>query len=251
MLVDIVSDLHLDIWGINPNQFSDYLVQSKGADTLIIAGDSYNGRGKEKFLLSALSRYYKTIITVDGNHELYGEESLEEKGNYTFLLHDNGNHTTVAVTPYWTDFGGMDPSVVDNCSKNISDFKLSEYATPVAYDTLNSLAKEFLIRSKADVWVTHWSPFVQSIHPKHAGSPLNPYFANDHEQWFNDYVNHKPKLVIHGHTHSKLDYMMGGTRVVCNPLGYPGENFTQVNIGNYQPLTINLETMETHREYNF
>jgi Icc-related predicted phosphoesterase len=33
-----------------------------------------------------------------------------------------------------------------------------------------------------------------------------------------------PRLWIHGHTHTSFDYMIGDTRVVANPHGYPGEN---------------------------
>jgi hypothetical protein len=39
------------------------------------------------------------------------------------------------------------------------------------------------------------------------------------------------KLWTHGHTHELFDYMIGSTRVVCNPRGYDGheaiaDNFT-------------------------
>ena len=30
-----------------------------------------------------------------------------------------------------------------------------------------------------------------------------------------------PRLWIHGHTHGSKDYMLGDTRVICNPGGYP------------------------------
>jgi hypothetical protein len=30
------------------------------------------------------------------------------------------------------------------------------------------------------------------------------------------------KLWTHGHTHEQFDYMIGSTRVVCNPRGYDG-----------------------------
>jgi hypothetical protein len=30
------------------------------------------------------------------------------------------------------------------------------------------------------------------------------------------------KLWTHGHTHEEFDYMIGDTRVVCNPRGYIG-----------------------------
>jgi len=30
------------------------------------------------------------------------------------------------------------------------------------------------------------------------------------------------KLWTHGHTHEDFDYMVGSTRIVCNPRGYDG-----------------------------
>lgn len=30
-------------------------------------------------------------------------------------------------------------------------------------------------------------------------------------------------LWVHGHSHTAVDYDVAGTRVVCNPRGYPGE----------------------------
>ena len=33
------------------------------------------------------------------------------------------------------------------------------------------------------------------------------------------------RLWLHGHTHSARDYVIGTTRVVCNPRGYPHEKW--------------------------
>jgi hypothetical protein len=39
-----------------------------------------------------------------------------------------------------------------------------------------------------------------------------------------DFIMERPqiKLWTHGHTHDPFDYMIGSTRVVCNPRGYSG-----------------------------
>jgi predicted phosphodiesterase len=31
---------------------------------------------------------------------------------------------------------------------------------------------------------------------------------------------------IHGHTHTPCQYVVGDTRVICNPIGYPRERAT-------------------------
>src|SRR5262249_38300974 len=67
------------------------------------------------------------------------------------------------------------------------------------------------------VVVTHFAPSRLSIHPRFAGSPINPCFASDLapriERW-------QPQFWLHGHTHDSFDYRIGRTRVVCNPRGY-------------------------------
>ena len=39
---------------------------------------------------------------------------------------------------------------------------------------------------------------------------------------------------IHGHTHVPCDYEIHGTRVVCNPCGYPGVS----SIGRFLPWLV-------------
>ena len=54
---------------------------------------------------------------------------------------------------------------------------------------------------------------------------LNACFVSDAEYLLD---GDRVSLWIHGHTHNTFDYVMNGTRVVCNPRGYAahgiGEN---------------------------
>jgi Icc-related predicted phosphoesterase len=34
----------------------------------------------------------------------------------------------------------------------------------------------------------------------------------------------RPHLWVHGHVHQSFDYLVGATRVICNPHGYGKEN---------------------------
>jgi Icc-related predicted phosphoesterase len=76
-----------------------------------------------------------------------------------------------------------------------------------------NLAEEFV---ESTVVVTHHLPHRRSIHPKYNGSDLNPSFASD----LSDLMGPPVSLWIHGHTHESFDYVVNGTRVVCNPCGY-------------------------------
>jgi hypothetical protein len=59
------------------------------------------------------------------------------------------------------------------------------------------------------------------VHPKYAHDKImNGAFASA----LDDFIAYRPqiKLWTHGHTHEPFDYMIGTTRVVCNPRGYSG-----------------------------
>jgi hypothetical protein len=67
----------------------------------------------------------------------------------------------------------------------------------------------------------HHTPTPQSIHPKYAGDELmNGGYTSDLTQ----FIMERPqiKLWTHGHTHEDFDYLIGTTRVACNPRGYDG-----------------------------
>ena len=68
------------------------------------------------------------------------------------------------------------------------------------------------------VVITHHAPHKNSIHPKFATDQLTPAFASD----LTDIIsNFDIDLWIHGHMHDAADYSVYGTRVLCNPMGYP------------------------------
>lgn len=71
------------------------------------------------------------------------------------------------------------------------------------------------------VVIGHHTPSSKSMHPRYAHDTLmNGGYHNSYEEYIMDH----PNIVLwtHGHTHEKYDYMIGGTRVVCNPRGYIG-----------------------------
>ena len=74
------------------------------------------------------------------------------------------------------------------------------------------------------VVITHHAPSPRSIHPRFAGSPLNACFVSD-AQYLLD--GERAQLWVHGHTHDSFDYVVNGTRVVCNPRGYAREGVNE------------------------
>ena len=49
---------------------------------------------------------------------------------------------------------------------------------------------------------------------------MNGGYSSDLSEFILD--NPQIKLWTHGHTHEDFDYMIGSTRIVCNPRGYDG-----------------------------
>jgi predicted phosphodiesterase len=74
---------------------------------------------------------------------------------------------------------------------------------------------------KQMVVVGHHTPSHQSCHPRYKKDDLmNGGYHSD----LSEFILDRPgiKLWTHGHTHELFDYMIGTTRVVCNPRGYIG-----------------------------
>jgi len=66
---------------------------------------------------------------------------------------------------------------------------------------------------------THHTPSHRSCHPVYSHDTLmNGGYHSDLEEFILD--RPQIKLWTHGHTHEDFDYMIGDTRVVCNPRGY-------------------------------
>jgi Icc-related predicted phosphoesterase len=69
------------------------------------------------------------------------------------------------------------------------------------------------------VVVGHHSPSKQSTKPQYENDyHLNGGYSSDLEKFIIDHP--QIKLWTHGHTHDEFDYMVGGTRIFCNPRGY-------------------------------
>lgn len=76
------------------------------------------------------------------------------------------------------------------------------------------------------VVVTHHAPHARSVPPEHEGHELSPSYASDLTSLMG-----KPDLWIHGHIHIAVDYLVNGTRVVCNPRGYPDDSLSPDGLG--------------------
>jgi hypothetical protein len=69
------------------------------------------------------------------------------------------------------------------------------------------------------VVVGHHAPSRASTHPKYRDEyHMNGAYSSDLCEFILD--RRQIRLWTHGHTHEDFDYMIGTTRVMCNPRGY-------------------------------
>ena len=71
------------------------------------------------------------------------------------------------------------------------------------------------------VVVTHHAPSKMSTKPRYQNDTImNGAYSSDLSEFILDHP--EIKVWTHGHTHDNFDYMIGSTRIICNPRGYKG-----------------------------
>lgn len=200
-------------------------MHSTGFDVCILAGDIV-GFDEINYILEWFSRIFPHVVYIQGNHEFYGctrhkvNKRVQQLCDRTPNLHwlDNGvvqiKGQRFVGTPLWFL---EDPLA---SSWDFSDFIHIHGFRSWVYEQ-NKKACRFLANTitSTDVVITHHLPTKKSVAPQYQDE-CNAFFVCDIESMMRAA---KPKVWIHGHTHTSLDYQLEETRVVCNPFGYPHE----------------------------
>jgi len=234
MKLNILSDLHLGVCGMQR--------PCNEADLVVLAGDIARPREAACWALG----FDKPVVCVLGNHEFYGGSivgaSAELKrlcaGTRVHVLDDDEiiiDGVRFLGSTLWTDFGlfgdgNEQAAAMEEAKRLMRDFsriRLSG-AESAPFSPADSAAlferHAGWIDRRLDaphagptVVITHHAPSRRSIHPRFAGSLLNACFVSDAERLLGA---DRVQWWIHGHTHDSFDYVVHGTRVLCNPRGY-------------------------------
>lgn len=267
MIIQFVSDLHLDMSGF---------LDLPGGDVLIVAGDACEARElvKEFHSTKALDREpgafpcadfftytcakYKKVFYVLGNHEHYHGKFWKTKtelerimpSNVTIMENQCEEYEGVVFigATLWTDMNKGDPITLHSMQNYMNDYRVITYHYP-QYNSYHKMrpadtvkmhieSKNYIeqkVKEYSDkpvVVITHMAPTFMSVNDKYRGELSNGAYASDLSNLILDHPN--IKTWVHGHMHDPCDYMVGDTRVLCNPRGYlPYEEDNGFQLGQY------------------
>jgi predicted phosphodiesterase len=202
-----------------------------GVDVLVLAGDITMARRYSDLesVFKPLAQKYGHILYVPGNHEYYESSPREVAHNLAKLTEELPGvaipENDVAVIAGQRFIAGTmwfrpDPTAEPN-KRFMRDFSLIQDFEPWVYEQNVAFEKVLTTHVGADdVVLTHHLPAVESVPARFARSAMNAFFVCDMAPHVRE---RQPKLWIHGHSHDRCDYLLGKTRVVANPLGYPNE----------------------------
>jgi Icc-related predicted phosphoesterase len=113
---------------------------------------------------------------------------------------------------------------VDNRERPIFKERVAKFAPEDAFEEHAKMKGyiQQIVEGKTDqkfVVVGHHAPSQKSIHPQYANDTImNGGYSSNMDEFIEDHP--QIRLWTHGHTHHNFDYVIGETRVVCNPRGY-------------------------------
>lgn len=244
MQIRLVSDLHLEFGGLQfPINYGDE------NSTLVLAGDIGLAKspGTYRPFIEAVAPHFADVIYIMGNHEHYHgsiDRSLDKIRNE--LLEFENVHvvnnevvriggTSFVCSTMWASYDRGNPMSFAAAQFKMNDHQiirtgpegnryLRKFRPEDAYELhlestnfiFSAIENEKAAGQKVCV-VTHHAPSRQSISKEYASDDVKGAYASDLDELI---LETQPDLMVHGHMHRSFDYMIGDTRVVCNPRGY-------------------------------
>ena len=234
----------------------DHPEPANTADQMAIANGT--GLGRRQMTAQRFRDFFKRcsfqfphVIYIMGNHEFYNgkfyagidymRDEIAKYPNITMLEQDMKIIDDVVFVggTLWTNMNKRDPLTMHAIEGMMNDFRIirndkRNYATMSALDVairhdktlgyIKHVVQEH--KDKTCVVVGHHSPSFQSVNPIYAHETLmNGGYHSDLSEFIMDHP--QIKLWTHGHTHHPFDYVIGETRIVCNPRGYENDGYSE------------------------
>lgn len=242
-ILRVYSDLHCEF------SYFDIPKPDDPNTILVLAGDIFTGKGvmRDEYL-PKWSNMFKHVVFVLGNHDYYGsnityladklKEQAKSLGNVHILDHDVIELEGIQFVggTMWTSFNN-DPYVKGVCQYSMNDYKQicigPNYKKITANDTAFLHASfrgllETVDFSKKTVVVTHHCPSIEFCDVdryKDSAKEINLAYYTDMEREIKAY---KPVMWIAGHTHKRVNKMLGSTWLYSNPRGYETSQWNEL-----------------------
>lgn len=256
MKISVASDLHLEYQyydGLKKKFLGDH-----NKEVLVLAGDiipasiisSKSMSSESKWLRNwikhdfrQMTMFYEKIIMVMGNHDYYDslfadakkiiEDEMADLGIDNLVILDNQSiiirNMRFVGCSLWTDYNRGDPHLMLNAKEMVNDYKRMKVSPEFLYKKHQESMEwlEFVFKTPTEqhfygvetpktVVVTHHAPTFKSCDPRY-GNEMSGLYASD----VSDYIHNHPEIMywFHGHTHYPIDYEVGRTRIISNPVG--------------------------------
>lgn len=179
-------------------------------DITFIAGTLWTDMNKEDPLtLGSIKSVMNDYRIIEDSSEMVSFKKAiykkDEEGNYIM-----------------EKIGEVNSTILDHYEFETRPSKFSPEKSVTRHKNMLNAINEVLKNSSENakiVIVGHHAPCKLSTKPLYQGEfIMNGAYSSDLTELMLD--NPKIKLWTHGHTHSSFDYMIGSTRIVCNPRGY-------------------------------
>jgi predicted phosphodiesterase len=142
---------------------------------------------------------------MNSNHEINYKTEIYKRGPDDLFIRGEDGQWIVERVEFKTKPSKFWPEHAVDDHKKMVDYIVNEYHKMSPW--------------KKMIVVGHHTPSLLSCHPVYKDDEImNGGYHSDLSAIMLSYP--KIKLWTHGHTHDHFDYMVGETRVVCNPRGY-------------------------------
>jgi Icc-related predicted phosphoesterase len=228
--------------------------------TFIVAGDIWTDRrfatrkfpGTSATWISQMSRRFKYVVLVLGNHDYWGTNLNTEPGKVKAAIAAQGltnvfllerdvlvlDQVKFVGGTLWTNYNNGNPMIAYQSTVYMNDYKYMRTGPSyrkVRPDDLLQIfqeTKNFIFENATRddpeqklVVVTHMAPSEQSVDTMYREArhfDTNYFYFSDLEREIE--ANGQIDLYFHGHMHSSKRYKIGDTEVILNPRGYNDEN---------------------------
>ena len=246
--LDLQNDEGADVLILSGDIFiaSELLYCDEKTAKLVPAIEHVAERGKRYYnFIKQCCDKFSEVVMVSGNHEHYHGDfaTTHDTIRKTFAHLENFNYLDKdfliikGVVFYggtlWTNMNNEDPITMYNVRNAMNDYAQIKYTSPHTGGSFypeDTVEDHYAFRRELDsvlenypthsvVVVGHHAPSKASTHTRYKSeSLLNGAYSTNLDEFILD--RRQIKLWTHGHTHEPFDYMIGTTRIVCNPRGY-------------------------------